>query len=158
MLTKAKSLLKLLLITLSLKHTLLLGFYMALLLPFCPSACSFSVWSLLQGPLHACVLQGSVSFLNHLIPTCDSSYPLHGTQMCLSALSYLLSLSSRSVANGMLPVIKLTSFHLCPPLWLPPLPPPLPGDTLFLSPEWTQNLYCCHSCHSLLASENSKCF
>ena len=128
---------------------------LAFILP--PSAHSFLVRSLPQGPLQAGVLQGSVSFLNHLFPTCDFSYPLDGTRMCLSTLPCLWSSNSRLIAHGMFPVIELTSFHLCPPLWLPPLPPTLPGDPLFLSPEWHQNLCCRLSCHSLPASDPLKC-
>lgn len=88
MLTKAKSLFQLDLITflwqitLFLKHISLLGFYMAFMVYFRPSAL-LGLLSL-SGSLVNVV--GSISLLDCLIPRSDCSYPLDGTQIYLSTL------------------------------------------------------------------------
>lgn len=90
MLTKAKSLFQLDLITflwqitLFLKHISLLGFYMAFMVYFHPSA----LLGLLSLSLSRSLVNvvGSISLLDRLIPKSDCSYPLDGTQIYLSTL------------------------------------------------------------------------
>ena len=133
-LTKAKSFLLFLLFTLSLKHTLPLGFYIVLLVFLFP-ICLFLLSVLFRVP-HLQVFSSAPYLSSTILPPPDFSYLLHGSQMCLSTLLHLhlLSSSSRLVVHEMFPMIKLTSFHLCPPLWLPPLPSPPPGGPLILAP------------------------